>query len=200
MAAFEAAVGDVGSLLYMEHVPGSLVTNNRLSLGQIMSTDSHVSGGSTFQGGNSTSRGLAAHERTCSGECRTRARAAFDVAEQAGQSLGQVRLDLSKRFQYLYDVSGSDRHKEAEILREHTLALYEALYGQEDPTVAEALLELASLYTAHGNTASAEYMINWANDILKKPKDEPTHEFFHLFGYDKPDEQGDAVNTPINPS
>ena len=184
------------ALAALEHV---LVFSRRwkpVSLGQFMSMDSHISGGSTFQGGNSMQKGPIPQERTCAGQCGVEARAAYDAAAKAGESLGQIRIDLSKKFQFLYDVSGSDRHQEAEILREHTLALYEALYGQEDPTVAEALIELAAVYTAHGNSSSAEYMVGWAHDILNKPKDEPQHEFFHLFGYDKPDDEDERARNP----
>ena len=126
--------------------------------------------------------------RGCSGNCIDAARAAFEAADRQSNSLGQVRADLNKRFDFLHDVSGHDEHRQAEILLEHTLALYEALHGQEHPAVANLMLDLAALHKAHGNSDYAAYLIAWANEILNKPKDEPTHEFFHLFGYDQPDE------------
>lgn len=95
--------------------------------------------------------------------------------------------DLQKKFSLLRDVDATDKHKDAEITLEHALALYEAAFGQEHRSVAEIMQALAEVYTAHGKPDYAEYMRGWANDILNRPKDEPTHEFFHLFGMDVPE-------------
>lgn len=95
--------------------------------------------------------------------------------------------DLQKKFSLLRDVDGTDRHKDAEITLEHALALYEAAFGQEHPSVAQIMLALAEVYCAHDKADAGEYMRCWAQEILHRPKDEPTHEFFHLFGMDVPE-------------
>lgn len=100
-------------------------------------------------------------------------------------------VDLTKRFQLLRELDASNKHQEAEITLEHALALYEAAYGQEDPSVAQIMLALADVYTEHGKPEAAQYMKDWAGDILNRPKEEPTHEFFHLFDMNRPDESAD---------
>jgi hypothetical protein len=125
----------------------------------------------------------------CSGDCIDQARKAFERASVAALPESREMADLEKRFSLLRDVDATDRHKDAEITLEHALALYEAAFGQEHPAVAHIMLALAEVYTAHDKREHAEYMRKWASEILSRPKDEPTHEFFHLFGMDVPDDQ-----------
>lgn len=123
----------------------------------------------------------------CSGECANQARNAFARASAVAIPPAADLSDLQKKFSLLRDVDGTDKHKDAEITLEHALALYEAAFGQEHPSVAFIMQALAEVYTAHGKPDYADYMRGWANDILSRPKDEPTHEFFHLFGMDAPE-------------
>jgi hypothetical protein len=124
----------------------------------------------------------------CTGECVEQARRAFERASAAALPEPREMADLEKKFSLLRDVDATDKHKDAEITLEHALALYEAAYGQEHPSVAQIMMALAEVYTAHGKPDSADYMRRWANEILSRPKDEPTHEFFHLFGMDRQQE------------
>jgi hypothetical protein len=123
----------------------------------------------------------------CAGDCVERARRAFERASAIALPEPREMADLSKKFGLLREVDGTDKHKDAEITLEHALALYEAAYGQEHPSVAQIMLALAEVYTSHNKLDSAEYMRRWANEILNRPKNEPTHEFFHLFGMDVPE-------------
>jgi hypothetical protein len=122
------------------------------------------------------------------------ARLAFDKASLSAKPESTEMDHLTKRFRVLRDIDSNDKHKEAEINLEHALALYEAAFGQEHPGVAHIMMALADVYRSHGNDESARYMVNWANEILQRPKEEPTHEFFHLFGMNVPDEPGSGVN------
>lgn len=124
----------------------------------------------------------------CAGSCSARAKLAFEKASLNAKPASQEMDDLTKRFGMLRDIDGSNKHKEAEITLEHAMALYEAAFGQEHPSVAQIMMALADVYRSHGNPESAEYMTKWANEILDRPKDEPTHEFFHLFDMNQPDE------------
>jgi hypothetical protein len=118
---------------------------------------------------------------SCEGQCLEKSRKAFAEAREISGRSGGGGSELDKRFQYLLDVSGHDVHKEAEIMLEHALALYETVYGQEHSYVAKMLLELSALYAIHGNLDYADYLSGWANDILQANRPEPTHEFFQLF-------------------
>jgi hypothetical protein len=129
-----------------------------------------------------------ANSFSCNGTCMENARMLFDRATNAATPLPNNHQDISKRFQFLNEVAATDPHKEAEIMLEHALALYELVYGQEHPLIAELMLRLAEVYTQHGNKDSADYMRTWANDILSTEREEPTHEFFHLFGMDRPED------------
>lgn len=156
--------------------------------------NNHMPSDSDFTKSNSgavnavTAGSYSSTARTCDGQCVETARKLLDTAIAAASPLGKEKNDLSKRFQYLLDVSGDDRHKQAEVFSEHALALYEAMYGQEHPSVAQLLMDLGDLYTTHGGAESAEYVRNWAAEILNRPKEEPTHEFFNLFGMNKADD------------
>ena len=124
----------------------------------------------------------------CTGSCLESAKKVFDNASESLRPSGTAgHSDVAKRFQFVSDVAATDPHNEAEILLEHALALYELVYGQEHPSVAEIMKVLAVVYAQHGNKDGAEYMDRWAQEILSRPKEEPTHEFFHLFGMDRPD-------------
>jgi hypothetical protein len=125
---------------------------------------------------------------SCAGECLERARNAYEAASTSAKLDARNAAEISKRFQFLRDAVGKDRHKEAEVLLENAVALYEAAFGQEHPTVANLMLELAALNNLHGNDEYAKYLSTWAGDILNAKRDEPTHEFFALFGYDEPAE------------
>ena len=130
----------------------------------------------------------------CSGDCVEQARKAFERASTVALPESREMADLQKRFALLRDVDATDKHKDAEITLEHALALYEAAFGQEHQSVAHIMLALAEVYAAHDKRENAEYMRTWASEILSRPKDEPTHEFFHLFGMDA---QEDAGHEPI---
>jgi hypothetical protein len=146
-----------------------------------MATDSDTSGSAySDTPGSAYSPGCV---RTCEGDCLNTARAALQQARHDAASLGRARKDIERRFDYLRDICGNDRHTEAEIDMEQTLALYEALLGQEHPEVAQRMLELAAVQKAHGNASSASYLTDWAENILRSPKEEPSHEFFHLVGW-----------------
>lgn len=118
---------------------------------------------------------------------------AFELASQTAKPNSQDMADLAKRFAFVRDADAKDKHKEAEITLEHALALYEAAFGQEHPSVAEIMFALSDVYRAHGKQTSADYMRRWADEILHRPKDEPTHEFFHLFGMDAAEEQATDI-------
>jgi hypothetical protein len=124
----------------------------------------------------------------CTGECLPLARDVYERASHIASQSAINRDEISKRFQFVTDVAATDTHKQAEILLEHALALYELINGQEAPSVAQLMLRLASTYAVHGKADSAEFMTRWAQEILQAPKNEPTHEFFHLFGMDRPDD------------
>lgn len=133
------------------------------------------------------------NQGNCAGTCAERARQAFEHASMSAKPTGKDMADLTKRFVLLREMDErADKHKEAEITLEHALALYEAAYGQEHHSVGQIMLALAEVYNAHGNSESAEYMQSWADDILSRPKEEPVHEFFHLFKMDVPDEQSQS--------
>jgi hypothetical protein len=132
-------------------------------------------------------------EVTCTGRCVEVARLAFEKASYSARPESREMDNLSKRFRLLRDIDATDKHTEAEINLEHALALYEAAFGQEHPAVAHIMLALADVYRSHGNEDSAKYMTSWADEILQRPKDEPTHEFFHLFGMNHPDDAADGV-------
>jgi hypothetical protein len=129
----------------------------------------------------------------CSGNCMETARALFEGASAMANPADRNHQDVVKRFQFVKDVAATDPHKEAEIVLEQAVALYELAYGQEHPSMAEIMLRLADVYAMHGNKDSAEYMRNWANDILNTQRQEPTHEFFHLFGMDHPEEGAGGI-------
>jgi hypothetical protein len=145
-----------------------------------MSDQKHMTGSSS-PSSNSTA--------SCYGDCLATSKRVFEQALSAARTAGYDSADISKRFQYLQDVAGNDKHKEAEILLEHAVALCEGVYGQEHEAVARMLIDLAGLYTRHGNADYAAYLTGWANDILAAHRIEPTHEFFHLFGMDVPEEE-----------
>lgn len=125
----------------------------------------------------------------CTGDCIVNARQMYELAETSIKPSTANRSEVHKRFQFLNEAAATDTHKQAEILLEHALALYELMYGQEHPSVAKVMFQLAAIYSLHGNKEQAAYMTQWANEIMKMPKEEPTHEFFHLFGLDKLDDR-----------
>lgn len=131
-------------------------------------------------------------DQYCAGNCMDAARSVYNVAREAARPAAENLSDINKRFKFLNDVAATDPHKEAEILLEHALALYELIYGQEHPLVAEIMLKLSAIYSLHGNKESAEYMTRWAREILDRPKQEPTHEFFHLFGMHEPTSEAES--------
>ncbi len=130
--------------------------------------------------------------RNCTGDCAEEARRAFEAATLSAKPPAPGMADLDKRFRLLRDVSSTDKHQEAEITLEHALALYEATFGQDHPSVAYVMLALSDLYQEHGNPQGAQYMRTWADEIFHSPQNEPQHEFFHLFGMNTAEQSEDG--------
>ncbi|HEY9789477.1 MAG TPA: tetratricopeptide repeat protein [Candidatus Obscuribacterales bacterium] len=157
-----------------------------------MNGETHMPGSPLAGRDGSQIRRTAGSSIECTGECLQAAKAVFAEASAAAQAMGCRNPDLAKRFQFLLDLAENDRHQEAEVLFEHAVALYEAVYGQEHVMVAQMLQNLSRLYERHGNHDYAQYLAGWANDMLSAQREEPVHEFFNLFGLDKPDEEFNA--------
>ena len=124
---------------------------------------------------------------TCAGECLDEAKALKRFAlTQVDSAIGTRKRDVDKRFRILSDLEVGDVHKQAELALEHTLALYEAAFGREHPSVAQAMMVLSQLYNKHGNLQSASYVNQWAQELMDHEyfmKGEDS--FFKLFGMDE---------------
>lgn len=101
------------------------------------------------------------------------------------RDLGCGLKDIDKRFKYLLETTAKNQHEQAEVILEHALAIYEAAFGQEDPSVAHMLSTLAKLQASHGKQEYGNYLESWGSDILSSTREEPTHEFFNLFGWNQ---------------
>jgi hypothetical protein len=144
-----------------------------------MSITNHMSDG--FHSGNVHA---SPEVRLCGDNCLERSQQAFESALKRAHEMGCSLAEIDRRFKFLLDAA-SNPHERSEIMLEYTLAIYELMYGQEHITVAYMLSVLAKLQAAHGKDEYGRYLKDWGSDIMNASRQEPTHEFFALFGYDQ---------------